>query len=124
MLETVETMVNKEVEGDDEEDPEELIEDLARVFANEAARRFDKDKKRVTSNSQKAAKKSMPQPSTSRTTGSQSVPNPTSANRLEPAYHFESPCENSALVTQVWNKTLDATIMISPQELLAVSTDM
>jgi hypothetical protein len=124
MLEMVKTMVNKEVEGDDEEDPEELIEDLVRVFANEVARRFNKSKKRVTSNSQKAAEKSAPQPSMSRTTGSQSAPNPTSANRPEPAYHFESPCKNSALVTQVWNKTLDATIMISPRELLAVSTDM
>jgi hypothetical protein len=114
MLEMVKTMVNEEVEGDDEKDPEQSIKDLMRVFANEVARRFDRGKKRITSNSQKAAKKPAPQLSMSRTTGSQSPPNLTSASRLEPAYHFESPCENSALVTQVWNKTLDTTITISP----------
>jgi hypothetical protein len=124
MLETVETMVNEEVAGDDEDDPEESIEDLARVFANEAARRFDKTKKRVTNNSQKAAERPAPQPATPRITGTHSGSNPTTTNRPEPAYHFESACENPALVSQVWNKTLDATITISPRELLAVSTDM
>jgi hypothetical protein len=56
-------------------------------------------------------------------------PNPTAtppekALKPEAQFHFQSPCNNSALVTQVWNKALDACITVSPRELLAVSTDM
>jgi hypothetical protein len=42
MFDTVETLANAEVI--DEEEEENEIDDLARVFANEAAKRFDRSK--------------------------------------------------------------------------------
>lgn len=136
-LETVSTLIHAEVCDDDEDDdeeyieePDETLEDLARVFATEAARRMEKGKKRVTNTSNKAAepvsKQHVPSPKTINPPSHHPV-NASQNNTVakpEPAFHFESPCESSALVTQVWNKTLDAAITITPRELLAVSTDM
>jgi len=58
MIDTVASLMHEQVyEEQDtiEDDAEESIDDLARVFATEAARRFDKTKKRTTNTSQKAA---------------------------------------------------------------------
>jgi len=126
MYETVDTMVHIEVADEDsEDDAEEDLEDLARVFAAEASKRFDRGKKRTTNTSQKAAEPTKP---------ALILPPPTkpkepttkidTATKPDPAFHFASPCDSHALITQVWNKTLDASITVTPQELLAVSTDL
>jgi hypothetical protein len=126
MYETVETLIHEEARIEEYDDPDESIEDLARVFANEAARKFDKRKKGAEP-SKKAAEKApvkpfvpaiVDQPTTP------SDPNPNRPPKPEPQYHFLSPCENAPLVTQVWNKAMDATITVTPRELLAISTDL
>jgi hypothetical protein len=125
MYETVETMVHIEVaEEESDEEADEDIEDLARVFAAEASRRFEKGKRKTTNSNKKDAEPAKPALITPPPKPKESVPKTDTVAKPEVAFHFASPCDNPALITQVWNKALDATITVTPRELLAVSTDM
>jgi len=126
MYETVDTMVHIEVADEGSEDEaEEDIEDLARVFAAEASKRFEKGKRRTTNTSQKAAESTKPAiVPLSLLKPKEPMMKTDAVSKPEVGFHFASPCDNQALVTQVWNKTLNASITVTPWELLAISTDL
>lgn len=125
MYETVETMVHIEVaEEDSDEEAEEDFEDMARVFAAEAARRIEKAKRKTANSNKKVVEPARPALITPPPPKpSNPVPN-AAVSKPESGFRFASPCDNPAIITQVWNRALDATITITPRELLAVSADM
>src|SRR4051794_38432689 len=96
-------------------------------MANEAAKRFDKGKKKNPVPKVVITNPASPQAPRPATTTQQTTPETTPAKpatRGEPQFHFQSPCDDPALVGRVWDRALEAPITLTQRELLAVSVDL
>src|SRR5436190_10652154 len=127
MFESVESLAfTRQVEEEGETEKGE-IEEFVRVMANEAAKRFDKGKKKNPVPKVVITTPASPQAPQPAATTQQTTPETTPAKpatRGEPQFHFQSPCDDPALVGKVWDRTLDTPIMLTQWELLTVSVDI
>src|SRR3954453_19230487 len=93
-------------------------------MANEAAKRFDKGKKKNPVPKVVITTPASPQAPRPAATTQQTTPETTPAKpatRGEPQFHFQSPCDDPALVGKVWDRTLDAPITLTQRVFLADS---
>src|SRR5436190_18772241 len=111
MFESVESLAfTRQIEEEEETEKGE-IEEFVRVMANEAAKRFDKGKKKNPVPKVIVTNPASPQAPRPATTTQQTTPETTPAKpatRGEPQFHFQSPCDDPARIGTVWDRTLDA----------------
>jgi len=109
---------------EEEEDDEDEMALLARMYANEVAKRADKKKaapaKAASTSSHPPVPHVLVPPAPPKVTP-QSASKPAGS---EPQYRYQAPCEDPATTDRVFNRALDSTIQLSQRELLAVSPDI
>ena len=115
-------------DASDEEDGEIIaLENMARTFANDLAKKMDKGKRKPPAprNNDPQPSRLPPPPAVVITPAQVTRPSkPERIERPDVQYHYQAPIENPVTVQQVFNRALDIPVRVTPRELLAISGDI